>query len=73
MQVGTERKRAHAGIEHLLGDLEAEVRPVADVDANAAVDRLEHDRVHIALFGDETAGVARERMGERVARLHDRH
>ena len=36
MQVGTERKRPHAGIENALGDLEAEMRAVTDIDAMRA-------------------------------------
>ena len=73
MQVGAERERAHAGVEHALGHLEGKMRAVADVDAHAARDGLEHDGVDLAFLGDEAAGMAGEGMRQDVARLHDRH
>ena len=71
MHVGAQRVRHDAGLEHQPRDLEREVRAVADVGLEATRQRLAHHRMQLAATIDEAAGMAREGMGEDVARPQD--
>ena len=69
VHVGAERVRQDAGVEHLLRHRKAEMRAVADIDLEAARDRLAHHRVHPSVLPDKAAGMAGEGVGEHIARL----
>ena len=74
VHVGAQRMRTDAGGDGAARHLEAEMRAMADIDCHAAFQCRPDHGMHLAGRGrHEAAGMARERMRQHIARLHQRH
>ena len=74
VHVGAEREGPDAGGERPPRHGKAEMRAVADIDDDAAIEPGPDDRTDLAGAGrHEAAGMARERVGQNVAFVHQRH
>ena len=72
MHVGAHRVGPNAGGDHASRHVETKMRPMADIDANAALQRARDHRMDFTRCIDKTAGMAGKRMGQDIALFHQR-